>query len=285
MRVQRRVVTVLLTFVLAAVGCSNEKSSGPAAAPASAEAEHGAKIFNRTQQYSQALGGNALACTNCHLDGGKQVGGLSLVGASRKYPIERPDGHPVTLEDRIARCFTHSLAGKAPEPSSPEAKALVAYIAWLSQGIPAGPLPAGLRSNAIASQNIVPIGQLNAERGRQKFDQYCAGCHGLDGQGYREKRTPLPYDYVPPVWGPRSYDDAAGFARLYTLAGFVRHAMPGDQPGSITDLEAQEIAAFVDGQPRPDFPDKSAWDGALPFDAVYDIKQYPKNPFFVPLDQ
>jgi mono/diheme cytochrome c family protein len=126
---------------------------------------------------------------------------------------------------------------------------------------------------------------LNAERGRQKYDQYCSGCHGLDGQGYREKRTPLPYDYVPPVWGPRSYDDAAGFARPYTLAGFVRHAMPWDQPGSITDLDAQEIAAFVDGQPRPDFPDKSAWDGALPFDAVYDIKQYPKNPFFVPLDQ
>ena len=199
--------------------------------------------------------------------------------------MDGPDGRPVTLEDRIARCFTHSLAGKAPDPSSPEAKALVTYIDWLSEGIPPGPLPEGLRSNAIASQNIVPIGQLNAERGRQKYDQYCAGCHGLDGQGYREARTPLPYDYVPPVWGPRSYDDAAGFARVYTLAGFVRHAMPGNQPGSITDLEAQEIAAFVDGQPRPAFPDKAAWDGALPFDAVYDTKQYPKNPFFVPLDQ
>jgi thiosulfate dehydrogenase len=117
MRVQRRFVTVLLPFVLAAVGCSKEGSF--AAAPPSAEAELGAKIFNRTQQYSQALGGNALACTNCHIDGGKQVGGLSLVGASRKYPIEGPDGHPITLENRNARCFTHSLAGKAPEPSSP----------------------------------------------------------------------------------------------------------------------------------------------------------------------
>ena len=96
---------------------------------------------------------------------------------------------------------------------------------------------------------------------------------------------PLPYDYVPPVWGPKSYDDAAGFARVYTLAGFVRHAMPGNQPGAITDLEAQEIAAFVDGQPRPVFPDKAAWDGSLPSDAVYDTKQYPKNPFFVALNQ
>jgi thiosulfate dehydrogenase len=281
MRVQNRVATLLLPLALASAQCSREKSAGPA----SAEADLGAKIFNRTQLYSQALGANALACTNCHLDGGKQAAGLSLVGASRKYPVDGPDGSKITLSDRIARCFTHSLAGKAPEASSPEAKALLAYITWLSEGLPAGPLPAGLRPGAIASQNIVPIGQLNAQRGRMKFDQYCSPCHGLDGQGYREKRTPLPYDYVPPVWGQRSYDDAAGFARVYTLAGFVRHAMPNDQPGGITDLEAQEIAAFVDGQPRPAYPDKAAWDGALPFDAVYDTKQYPKNPFFVPLDQ
>lgn len=275
------IATALLPLLLFAAGCSRERSG----ASSRAEIDLGAKIFTRTQEYDRPLGGNALACANCHLDGGKQVGGLSLVGASRQYPMQGPDGRAFTLQDRIARCFTHSLAAKAPDPSSPESKALVAYITWLSEGVPAGPLSAGLRSNTIAPRSIVPIGQLNAERGRQKYDQYCSGCHGLDGQGYREKRTPLPYDYVPPVWGPRSYDDAAGFARVYTLAGFVRHAMPWDQPGNITDRDAQEIAGFVDGQPRPAYPDKAAWDGALPFDAVYDIKQYPKNPFFVPLDQ
>ena len=165
MRVHLRIVTILLPFVLAAAGCQKEKPSGTAAAPMSAEAVLGAKVFNRTQQYSQGLGANALACTNCHLDGGKQVGALSLVGASRKYPMDGPDGRKYTLADRIARCFTHSLAGKAPEPSSPEAKALEAYVTWLSEGLPAGPLPEGLRPQAIASQNIVPIGQLNAERG------------------------------------------------------------------------------------------------------------------------
>lgn len=280
----RQFVTVLVALVLGSAGCSKEKA-GPAAAPMSADAAEGAKIFGRTQLYDEALGSNALACTNCHLDGGKQVGGLSLVGASRKYPMDGPDGKKITLADRIARCFTHSLAGKAPEPTSPEETKLEAYLAWLSEGLPAGPLPEGLRSTAIESRNLVPIGQLNAERGRQKFNQFCSGCHGLDGQGYRERRTPLPYDYVPPVWGPRSYDDASGFARVYVLASFVRHAMPWDKPGEVTDLDAQEIAAFVDGQPRPSYPDKAAWDGALPFDAVYDTKQYPKNPFFVPLNQ
>ena len=249
-----------------------------------AEVELGEKIFTRTQNYDRSLRSNALACSNCHLDAGRQTGALSLVGAAKRYPMPGADGRSFTLEDRIARCFTHSLSGTAPDPASPEAKALVAYLTSISAGPAASP-PARARFNTVDPVNIVPIAQLNAARGRMKYDRYCSGCHGLDGQGYRERRTPLPYDYVPPVWGPRSYDNAAGLARVYTLAGFVRHAMPWDEPGEVNDLDAQEIAAFVDGQPRPDFPDKGAWDGTLPVDAVYDPKQYPTNPFFVPLDQ
>jgi thiosulfate dehydrogenase len=289
MSVSRRLFR-LLPLLLAAA-CAREQPStstpGPpptAASPDPAQIRLGSAVFQRTQQYSGALGGNALACTNCHLDGGKQVGALSLVGVSTKYPVREGDGRTYTLEDRIARCFRHSLAGKAPDAASPEARGLVAYLRWLSEGLPSGPLPAGLRPPGIAPENLVPIAQLDAGRGRREFDRYCSGCHGLDGQGYGERRTPLPYENVPPVWGPRSYDDAAGLARVYTLAGFVRHAMPRDQPGEITDRDAQEIAAFVDGQPRPASEDIRAWDGTVPVDAVYDTKQYPKNPFFVPLD-
>ena len=280
-RLQRTAIaTALLPLLLFSAGCAREGSRKSSRA----EIELGAKIFTRTQEYDRPLGANALACSNCHLDGGRQTGALSLVGAAKRYPMPGAGGSSFTLENRIARCFTHSLSGKAPDPASLEAKALVAYLTSLCAESAASP-PRRSRSNAIDPANIVSIAQLNAERGRMKYDQYCSGCHGLDGQGYREKRTPLPYDYVPPVWGPRSYDNAAGLASVYTLAGFVRHAMPWDDPGQVSDLDAQEIAAFVDGQPRPDFSDKSAWDGALPSDAVYDPKQYPKNPFFVPLDQ
>ena len=117
---------------------------------------------------------------------------------------------------------------------------------------------------SIDAAAIVPIGELNAERGRARYGDLCSGCHGLDGQGYRERREPLPYDYVPPVWGPRSYNDVAGLARVYTLAGFLRHAMPRDEPGTLDPRDAQEIAAFVNGQPRPSWPDKKAWDGTSP---------------------
>ena len=249
-----------------------------------AAVRRGAEIFNRTQIHAAGLGTNALACTNCHIDGGQKIGSLPLVGSERQFP-QTSGGKTITLEDRIARCFTHSLAGKTPPPGSPQLVAVADYIRWLGEGLPTGPPPAWLNTAALPVERRIPLKQLNAERGRQQYDRYCSGCHGLDGQGYRERRTPLPYDYIPPVWGPRSYDDTAGLARVYTLAGFARHAMPWDDPGEITDRDAQEIAAFVNGQPRPAFPDKSDWDGTIPEDAVYDTKQYSKNPFFVPLDQ
>jgi thiosulfate dehydrogenase len=219
------------------------------------DAALGERIFLRTQDRAPALGSNALACANCHLEGGKMAGVLALTGAAASYPRKDAGGREVTLEDRIARCFTHSLAGRAPEPGSETVQALSAYIESIA----------------------------NAERGRARYGDLCSGCHGLDGQGYRERREPLPYDYVPPVWGPRSYDDVAGLARVYTLAGFLRHGMPRDEPGTLDPRDAQEIAAFVDGQPRPSWPDKKAWDGTSPPDAVYDTARYPSNPFFVPL--
>ena len=283
MRAQHRIGSLLLSSALAVAACSGEKPARPATAPPTVEL--GAKIFNRTQLYTTTLGGNALACTNCHIDGGRKAGSLPLESVARKYPMKEADGRTFTLDDRIARCFTHSLAGKAPGPASPELEAVAAYVRSLSEGSTPRTPAAGQRSTEIAAKNRMPMGELNPARGRMKYDEFCSGCHGLDGQGYREKRTPLPYDYVPPVWGPRSYDDAAGLARVYTLAGFVRHAMPWDDPGTINDHDAQEIAAFVNGQPRPTYADKGDWDGTHPVDAVYDTKLYPTNPFFVPLDQ
>jgi thiosulfate dehydrogenase len=267
-----------LTFVLALLSSACGRDGGPSAV-ARRDAALGERIFLRTQERAAALGSNALACTNCHLEGGKMAGALALTGAAASYPRKDASGQHVTLEDRIVRCFTHSLAGRSPEIKSETVLALAAYIGSIAKP---GDTEAADRSTIDAAA-IIPFGELNAERGRARYGDLCSGCHGLDGQGYRERREPLPYDYVPPVWGPRSYNDVAGLARVYTLAGFLRHAMPRDEPGTLDPRDAQEIAAFVDGQPRPSWPDKKAWDGASPADAVYDTAQYPKNPFFVPL--
>jgi thiosulfate dehydrogenase len=269
----RRLVAFAL---LLGTACGRDSAS---TAAARRDAAVGERIFMRTQTLAAALGANALACTNCHLEGGTMAGALALTGVARAYPRKDANGRQITLEDRIVRCFTHSLAGRAPEKSSEAVAALAAYLASIAKPGESGRSDRSL----IPAASLIPIGELNAERGRARFGDLCSGCHGLDGQGYRERREPLPYDYVPPVWGLRSYDDVAGLARLYTLAGFLRHAMPRDEPGTIDDRDAQEIAAFVDGQPRPAYADKKAWDGVSPTDAVYDTERYPVNPFRVPL--
>ncbi len=265
----------LASLVLLACACDRESGS---TAVARRDAAFGERIFLRTQTLAPALGSNALACTNCHLEGGRMAGVLALTGAAASYPRKDASGAEVTLEDRILRCFTHSLAGRAPEKSSEIVAALSAYVTSIAR-----PGESASDESRIPAGSLIPIPDLNAERGRARYGDLCSGCHGLDGQGYRERRQPLPYDYVPPVWGPRSYDDVAGLARVEMLAGFLRHAMPRDEPGTIDDRDAQEIAAFVDGQPRPVYPDKKAWDGTSPVDAVYDTARYPANPFRVPL--
>jgi thiosulfate dehydrogenase len=61
---------------------------------------------------------------------------------------------------------------------------------------------------------------------------------------------------APPLWGPKSFNIGAGMARVRTAASFVRDNMPFDQPGTLTDQQAFDVAAFVVAQPRPDFPGK-----------------------------
>ena len=86
--------------------------------------------------------------------------------------------------------------------------------------------------------------------------------------------------------GPDRADDGqdallacrAGAARVYTLAGYIRYAMPLTQPGILTDVEAQHIAAFINAQVRPVVADTSKdYTTGAPIDAVY-YPRYPENP-------
>ena len=100
--------------------------------------------------------------------------------------------------------------------------------------------------------------------------QKCATCHGQEGQG-----TDLGGLTPGPLWGEASWNDGAGMARTATLAGYLRHAMPYTAPGSLTDEEAQLIAAWLTAQPRPVFAGKPRdyLREPLPPDAVY----YPRR--------
>jgi thiosulfate dehydrogenase len=60
-------------------------------------------------------------------------------------------------------------------------------------------------------------------------------------------------------------------ARVRTAATFIRDNMPFDLPGSLTDQQAYDVAAYVNAHPRPDFPDKIYdWpNGDAPPDVAY----------------
>jgi thiosulfate dehydrogenase len=117
---------------------------------------------------------------------------------------------------------------------------------------------------------LIPVAQLNPRKGEALFAERCTTCHGVDGQGVAVG------DKKPgPLWGPDSWNDGAGAARVYTLAGIIRYSMPYLDPGSVTDEEAQLLAAFITSKPRPSYPfkDQDYRTEPLPVDSVY----YPRR--------
>jgi thiosulfate dehydrogenase len=161
-------------------------------------------------------------------------------------------------------------AAAMPTPTSREVLALSAYLTWLSRGYDIGGRLPWRGQNTIAADALIPLDRLSPEKGDEIFRDRCATCHGPDGQGVSigDKRPG-------PLWGPDSWNDGAGASRVYTLAGIIRYTMPYLNPGSLTDEEAQQLAAFITSKPRPSYPlkDRDYLIDPLPADAVY----YPKR--------
>jgi thiosulfate dehydrogenase len=245
----------------------------------------GFKIFMDTPHEAPQFSRNKLSCNNCHLNGGQKEKAMPLVGVAAVYPeYNKREGRLFSLEDRIVGCFmrsqnatggmTDQLASTmkdvkenaAPSTRSKEVLAISAYLAWLSEGYPAGKNLPWRGQNAIPSDKLLPIDKLDPKIGAALFREKCSSCHGEDGQGVQigDKKAG-------PLWGPDSWNDGAGAARVYTLAGVIRYAMPYLNPGSLTDEEAQQISAFINSKPRPEYPYKSAdyHTEKLPSDAVY----------------
>jgi thiosulfate dehydrogenase len=225
--------------------------------PLGVSVRRGRAILMATRDSLPAYVGNDLRCTSCHLDEGRRPGGIPWVGVYGRFPQYRSrSARVLVLEDRINDCLRRSLHGRALPPESRAMRDMVAYMAWLSRGIPVGATVSGQglpRMEALAGDGA---------RGEGIFAGRCASCHGADGQGTLQ---------APPLWGPRSFNVGAGMARLRTAAAFIRHNMPYDRPGTLTDQQAFDVAAFVTSRPRPDFPGKERdWPkGGAPPDVPY----------------
>ena len=212
---------------------------------------------------SQRYAGNNLACSNCHLSAGVRKFALPLFGLYGTFPqYSARSAAEITIEDRINSCMTRSMNGKPMPADSAPMQAIVAYIKFLSTGVPPGQQLPGLGAGKMPELSRAA----DPKRGQPIYASVCADCHNTNGSGQRRSISSSDLGYmIPPLWGPDSFNDGAGMARLITIANFVHFNMPHGTDyldPSLTTEQAWDVAAYVVSQPRPsragfdkDFPD------------------------------
>lgn len=229
----------------------------------------GPDVRNHAKRYA----GNNLACGSCHLDAGTRKFALPIFGLTQEYPrYSGRTGAQITLEERVDQCMTRSMNGRALPHDSPEMRAIIAYIDFLSTGVAKGRLLSGHGAGDLPELDRAA----DPERGRPIYEKHCVSCHNSNGQGVRRSIEGVDLGYaVPPLWGSDSFNDGAGMGRLITAASFIHSNMPRGVDHLHPELSAEEawdVAAFMLSQPRPhkkdaerDFPDLTR----KPVDAPY----------------
>lgn len=210
--------------------------------------------------------GNKLRCTSCHLDEGHRPGAIPFTGVYVRFPQYRSRVAAIqSIEDRVNDCLERSMNGKALALDDPAMRDIVAYFAFVSKGIAVG--------DTVPGQGVALGKALTGDTtaGGAYFARTCVRCHGANGEG-----TTI----APPLWGPMSFNIGAGMTRLRTLTGFIRHNMPFDLPGSTSEADAVNVAAYIASRPRPDFAGKERdWPkGDAPKDVPYPTLAASKKP-------
>jgi thiosulfate dehydrogenase len=217
----------------------------------------GPAVTDPAKRYS----GNNLSCQSCHLKAGTQAYAVPLVGVWGQFPQYRGrEGQIGTLEERINGCMERSMNGQVLPLDGLEMKAFLAYMKWLSTGIPDGAKLIGTGSKSVKE----PGRAADLDNGAKIYASTCAVCHGKDGLGQRAA-TGAGYQF-PPIAGPDSYNNGAGMTRILTAAAFVRHNMPLGttfEAPLLSDADAYDVAAYINSLARPskvnlekDFPIK-----------------------------
>ena len=96
----------------------------------------------------------------------------------------------------------------------------------------------------------------------------CATCHNTDGSGIlRDPGAPQLGYMIPPLWGPTSYNDGAGMARL--IGDFT--AMIGDPSGrSVTRPQLNREQVLVNAETTLPLDSLELWSPASP--TLYDLE-------------
>ena len=259
---------------------------------------YGRKLFNETysvigpdvRDSAMRYSGNNLSCQNCHLKGGTQKFAIPMIGVYGLFPlyIARED-EVRTLEERIEGCMERSMNGRVLPIGGKEMKALLAYIQFVSTGVPVGKSLEGR-----GSPNLPLLARsADPKRGADVYEKNCSLCHQSDGQGQRKGLPGEATGYLyPPLWGPDSFNDGAGMHRLIASASFIRANMPFGTHYDSPELSVEDswdVAAYINAQPRPkranleaDYPNRMRKPVDAPFPPFADkfpLEQHRLGPF------
>ena len=155
------------------------------------------------------------------------------------------------------------MNGTALDPAGADMRDIVTYFAYLSHGVGVSPPPPAPNARLQRWASF----KADTAAGALVFDASCAKCHGSAGEGTTG---------APPLWGPESYNIGAGMSRVRTAAEFISRNMPFDQPGTLNDQQAFDVAAYVNAHARPDFRGKeNDWPkGDPPSDVAYPTRSH-----------
>lgn len=216
--------------------------------------KYGKDLITNTAYYLGPKGkvakvSNGMNCQNCHIEAGTKLFGNCFSAVASVYPTFRPrSGIVESIAYRVNDCLQRSLNGTSIDTTSREMKAMVAYLKWVGKDVPKGVKPLGANIEELAFLDR----PADAAKGKVVYMTQCVRCHGHNGQGL--VLTDSSGYVYPPLWGPHSYNTAAGLYRLSRFAGYVKNNMPfgtSHEKPILTNEEAWDVAAYVNSQSRP----------------------------------
>ena len=200
---------------------------------------YGKEIFDNTKKTLPDNVGNELYCLSCHGNGGLNTNS-PMVGITEKFPTMRR-GEFTTLEDRVNGCFIRSMNGTELEEDSRELTAIIKYFEFISEDVESEDDITWRMTN-----DMEEVPEPNVADGAELYiKKNCISCHATDGSGTSNNTGPA-------LWGDDSFNIAAGMGKIEKSAGFIKNNMPKDKPGTLTDQEAADLAAYILSQDRPD---------------------------------
>lgn len=179
-----------------------------------------------------------LACASCHIDAGAEPGDLNLADAVAHYP---------RIAERINKCLTGNMNGRALPEDSAEMRAIIAWLRFLA--VEKAATGASLRQSHDPPEFRTPSRPADPKAGESLFEKRCADCHGKDGAGLPASGNPAAAYLFPPLWGPDSFNDHAEMADLPTLARFIKAKMPLGR-AELDDEQAWDLAGLIASKPR-----------------------------------